>query len=86
MIIKQQKQTNIFYISFVNIASGKIYKNIDWLQNIEIFADYKQINTNEKQQRQQQGTETRKTERKRKRKKQKPQGPDIEKYIFLYFP
>ena len=30
-----------FYISFVNIASEKIYKNIDWLQNIEIFADYK---------------------------------------------
>ena len=24
-----------FYISFVNIASGKIYKNIDWLQIIK---------------------------------------------------
>ena len=30
-----------FYISFVNIASEKIYKNIDWLQIYEIFADYK---------------------------------------------
>ena len=30
--LKATETNKHFYISFVNIASGKIYKNIDWLQ------------------------------------------------------
>ena len=75
-------QTNKhFYISFVNIASGKIYKNIDWLQimkylpitNNEIFTDCKW---------RKQETETRETTRERNRE---IQAPDIEIYIFFLF-
>ena len=67
-------QTNKhFYISFVNIASGKIYKNIDWLQIMK----YLPI-TNEK-------TRDR-DKRNNKRKKQKQQAPDIENIYFFHFP